>query len=252
MPIPRFIDTSSELHVYRCGNGISLVRPGHLRAATSTFPMRDTKHTISSMLTLPMNIYFVREDNINQMVNEHDALLSGFDSVKNAIGKKCFANFTQKSSEITTQNDKAVMRSQKVKISEEDVILSNGNISRPTLSVKLPWYDQENKVIGIFGCSIVLGQHSLADSLSLVTNLGLLNSVKDMTSYVGTEINENYLSKRQLSCARLLLSGMTQKEIAAHLNLSPRTIETYMENLKFKLNCRNKTELIVLLTEILK
>lgn len=52
-----------------------------------------------------------------------------------------------------------------------------------------------------------------------------------------------YLSKRQAECL-LLLRFYTQKGIAEVLNLSPRTVESYFANLREKLNCKNKFELI--------
>lgn len=56
-------------------------------------------------------------------------------------------------------------------------------------------------------------------------------------------------SKRELECIPLLLKSMSAKQIAEHLNLSYRTIETYINNLKTKTNTTNKNELICLLSE---
>lgn len=52
------------------------------------------------------------------------------------------------------------------------------------------------------------------------------------------------LSPREISCIKYLLKGKTAKEIAKHLNLSYRTIEYYLENIRSKTGCRNKYELI--------
>lgn len=53
------------------------------------------------------------------------------------------------------------------------------------------------------------------------------------------------LSNRQFACASLLLKGLTLKEIALELNISPRTVETHLNLLKTKLACRNKAELLI-------
>lgn len=51
------------------------------------------------------------------------------------------------------------------------------------------------------------------------------------------------LSDRELEVFEQIGSGMTTREIAAALKLSPKTIESYRENLKAKLNLTNSTEL---------
>ena len=53
------------------------------------------------------------------------------------------------------------------------------------------------------------------------------------------------IPKRQKECINLLLTGATSAEIAQTLNISPRTIESYIEVLKSKFLARNKAELIV-------
>lgn len=60
------------------------------------------------------------------------------------------------------------------------------------------------------------------------------------------------LSPRQLQCATYLIEGKKIKEIAKFINLSPRTIEYYLNILKLKFRCKNKTELLLILSQILK
>lgn len=56
--------------------------------------------------------------------------------------------------------------------------------------------------------------------------------------------NHQTLSQREIACAKLLLQGKSARLIAEQLFLSPRTIETHIQHLKEKLNCRSKAELI--------
>jgi len=227
------IDTSKDQLISRHGNGIKLMKG-----------VGDgTQQTVGTLLQLPFNVYFINANGINQIVNEHDAESCGFDSAESAIGNPCFHQFTKRSIAITTANDKLVMQTETTRISEESVTLNTTKEYRPTLSIKMPWYANDDNIIGIFGCSIILGKHSLADSLSLISTAGLLNQPR---------IIPNVLSARQLSCARLILSGMTAKEIAFQLGISPRTVEMHVEAIKIKLSCRNRTDLISKLMGIMR
>jgi len=51
------------------------------------------------------------------------------------------------------------------------------------------------------------------------------------------------LTKREQECLILFLNGYTAKETGAELNLSYRTVEEHLENLKIKLGCRYKRNL---------
>lgn len=65
--------------------------------------------------------------------------------------------------------------------------------------------------------------------------------------------NTLYLTKRQKQCAYLLLQGKTAREMGEIMHLSSRTIETYINNLKIKLQCHNKAALIAkLIKRIIK
>ncbi len=65
--------------------------------------------------------------------------------------------------------------------------------------------------------------------------------------FVQTSLGEIALTKRELECAQFLLAGKTAKETAKYLNISPRTVEEYLENIRFKFNCRNKLEIVNIL-----
>lgn len=52
------------------------------------------------------------------------------------------------------------------------------------------------------------------------------------------------LSPRQYDCASLLAQGLTSKEIARSLNLSHRTVEHYIEDIKEKFNVKNRAQLM--------
>jgi len=60
------------------------------------------------------------------------------------------------------------------------------------------------------------------------------------------------LSLREKQCLKLLTEGKSAKETAAILHLSPRTIETYFENIKKKLACWSKQELFSIAKDLTK
>lgn len=91
--------------------------------------------------------------------------------------------------------------------------------------LKKPLLNKQQKVMGvIFHCS----------PLSAVSRPPTLTSA-----------NKYKLSVREMECFYHFLKGKTLKEIAAILNLSKRTIESYYENIKSKFGCDTKTELII-------
>jgi LuxR family quorum-sensing system transcriptional regulator SolR len=58
------------------------------------------------------------------------------------------------------------------------------------------------------------------------------------------KIRENpLLTDRQVDCLYYLMNGMTAKQIAKRLNLSPRTVENHLEAIKVKMNCYSRIEL---------
>ena len=61
--------------------------------------------------------------------------------------------------------------------------------------------------------------------------------------------NPYHFSSRELECIFFLLRGMSAKQIALFLGLSKRTIEFYIDNIKNKVGCNKKSELLELMLE---
>ncbi len=75
--------------------------------------------------------------------------------------------------------------------------------------------------------------------------MDLLNHIKS------TFLNQTHLlSPREELCAYYLLKGLTSKEIARKLNISFRTVESYINGIKLKLDCKKTAGLIVKLLDL--
>jgi len=61
---------------------------------------------------------------------------------------------------------------------------------------------------------------------------------------VWDQVANSCLSKREHECLLFLLWGLSTKDIARRLSLSPRTIESHIERLKCKMNCDSRRTLI--------
>ncbi len=149
-------------------------------------------------------------------------------------------------------NDKEVITHRELRIAEEEVICSDG-ISHHALSFKFPWYNADEKLIGLLGCTLVIGvpgYDSLPNFLSTLTHSGLLNrSVNNppRKTIPGEMMNGIYISKREREVIYHLLRGNTAKRIAFLLGISYRTVERHLENIRLKTGAHNRTELIELM-----
>ena len=61
---------------------------------------------------------------------------------------------------------------------------------------------------------------------------------------LGDRYNAVYFTRREAECMVLLLKGKTINGVATTLKLSPRTVEYYVKNMKSKLGCKTKFDLV--------
>ncbi len=68
--------------------------------------------------------------------------------------------------------------------------------------------------------------------------------------YAGGNYADIYFTRREAECLYYLLRGMTITATAAQLELSPRTVEFYVKNMKRKLQVKTKYDLMECLHEV--
>lgn len=77
---------------------------------------------------------------------------------------------------------------------------------------------------------------SASSRLAYLADLGLKNEIETAAK----------LSVRERECLKLLIENKSSKETAAILKLSPRTIESYFENIKNKFACWSKQDVLAI------
>jgi DNA-binding CsgD family transcriptional regulator len=67
--------------------------------------------------------------------------------------------------------------------------------------------------------------------------------------WLGPKYEGVYFSRREAECMVQLLKGKTVHKVAEAVHLSPRTIEYYLKNMKAKIGCRTKFELVEMVSD---
>lgn len=62
--------------------------------------------------------------------------------------------------------------------------------------------------------------------------------------YLGGDLKDVYLSRREAECMASLLEGKAPKEISKELGISDRTVEKYVDSVKKKISCTFRKELL--------
>ena len=95
--------------------------------------------------------------------------------------------------------------------------------------------------------TVLAGDLFVSRKVAALAMRKLVGGGSDPAAKGGTEVSG--LSDRELQVFRLLGAGKGTKDIAEALKLSPKTVETYRENIKHKLDLPNATALIHRATE---
>lgn len=172
---------------------------------------------------------------------------NGYEVMDKQVKTEEFKCKTAALAEVVYKEDKAVIQSQKqqqflgfTEFADNKWYLLFGT--------KTPVIDSSGNTIALIDQFTDVTYNPLMNLSSIMDDHQFIQSrfIKERQfSYTITDsIEQHNISKRQLECLYYLMRGKSSSEIGATLGLSKRTVETHMENIKLKLNCYTKSEII--------
>lgn len=173
---------------------------------------------------LPGNVFWKDTNSIFLGCNMNFARTVGLNSPHEVIGKSDF-DFIWGDSHGTffQEGDKEVLEGKPILNTLETLKLED----QPIITIitnKVILFDSAGQKIGLVG--------NFADMRDINYSQSAPDSIKKL------------LTRRQMECLLRLVKGMTAGHIADDLGLSKRTVEHYLDILKIKLKCKNKSQLI--------
>lgn len=179
--------------------------------------------------------------------NESTAKLYGFETVGKLLGKNarqinCPA---VNSSDAFLEQDRYVLNKSK-QLTILDIHSYADNQPKILLTKKTPISlgpDQR----GILCYCMEVQSHEISRVISILMKSDELYSGKknnDQSFTINDTLRHNILSKRERECVFYLIRGHSMKEIGRMLNISWRTVETYIRNIKLKWGCERINQII--------
>lgn len=233
------ITLCESLVVVRVSQGVRLIKPRCHDETSQGYSLRDLK-------SAPFSVYLLDKQGKTCYLNDAGAHICGFTQPEASLGKTIHEVTKNECADTLIKNCSIVIERNQIQIFDEDNQRKD-DINLHFLSIKAPWYDDKGVIIGIMGISIAMGHHSLSQSLSMVKQMGLMD--KESESFSGLSMNDIKLTNRELECLKLTIKGYTAKRIAKELNISFRTVEEYIANIRHKTGASSKAELIELTIE---
>ena len=232
-------EISQEMYLVPSGHTVKLVPPSNLIEYPS----------IADLNKLPFCIYFLNCQSESQLMNDFAAEACGWISASDSIGKTIEVVTNAKTAQHVLNEHQTILKRNKLTITEHEV-LRKDDLSFQALNIIRPWKNSNNELLGVFGCSIVLGSESIFTIMTRVNEYGLLDTKVSIESLLSSAVfNGHYFSKREMECLQYYIKGRTAKQIAKELKLSYRTVQHYLENIKCKMGVSSKSELISKVTE---
>jgi DNA-binding CsgD family transcriptional regulator len=175
------------------------------------------------------------------------ATIWGFVDIEQVVGIRDY-NLRCKASEAAEQfiaQDRHVLSTRQSMVTL-NVCCYFGDNCKVLLGQKSPIINEDGDVSGVFFQGIDVTELSVLKYFMQLNKRGLGAENVKSTSYIlsAEHCPIKDLSIRQQECLFWLVRGKTFEEIAKLLALSPRTIESYINSIKYKFGCYTKGQII--------
>lgn len=197
--------------------------------------------SLSALMNLPCLVFLNNMDSYLMLLNEEVAALHNVESPVQGIGGSLFDICPRHVAHqlITTQQH--VMKTQTLSIQDQTLHIQKNDQILEIVTLYLPWYQEDQQVCGVLGICLFVGQHPTGYILSVLQKAALLNYIPET---VYSEMHHPPLTPQEKRCLQSLLSGQSTKAIAKQLQLSPRTVDHYLEKIRLKYKAHSRVELI--------
>ena len=184
---------------------------------------------------LPCHVFWKNTAGFYLGYSDYGAISLGFRSGKDIIGATDFEIFPRETALIFREIDQKVILCKFEIFITHEVKIKTG-IMVTFFTHEIPLFDMDQKIIGVLGIALLRQQSGGKVDLISSQNYCAIPSQKRPCL--------PDLSHQEQECVEQLCRGLSVKEIARKMQLSPRTVETYLERSKIKFNCSKKADLI--------
>lgn len=184
-----------------------------------------------------LNLYVWAKDKSYRYLycNERYAEAAGLDSPHQIIGKSDDQLPWRNLADYFKAGDYGVLQGN-VRVNVPEMSDTLNNITDILVS--------ENQLLNRAGeCLGIVGSFVDITGKQLVKKSGYYNSTFDRFC-LGEDFNNIYLSSREIAVFKRLLLGYSSRQSGELLKISTKTVESYIDTIKLKLQCKSKGEII--------
>ncbi len=203
-------------------------------------------HNIRFMLDNLPGLFFVKDLSSHYVGASQNCEKALGLKINTLIGKSDYEFPWAKCASNYRQNDVTALNQKKSDVLEP-IPLGSGLVLA-TRCVRVPVCDNEGKVLGLLGqVNVFSSNDSFNKALQTLSQIDGAYGLHETTytQYHLTEYqNKFHFTARETECLFLMLRGKTAKEIGTFLEISKRTVEQYIENIKNKMGVSTRSEVI--------